>query len=473
MGQSIAILIGNTRYRELSDLACCSNDVAKMCELLTATQKFSQIVDFVDQPISEVKDGLRQLAELEKGIEEIFLYFTGHGLSNSEDFYMCFEGFKEASPNSTGLSRTDAYEIIRQFNAELSVVVIDACEAGRNLIKSDLRPLTRDLKSGFSNFVQFSSCTETQFSLAGDQISLFTDQFIKACLQKEKGAIYYSDVENALRDAFLHQDGQTPHFIRQGTSQERFCNDASRLDELRKMFFDQQGSEEEVRAIPVGAFDLAKAAIEKIEAQVPTKEEAQAFINGVFEETLEHSSLTPEIAEFFKVRTVKHDDFDYVQNKRTIVGLLERRGGSDSFVESDVERKKRRQPFSGLGFNALAALGTLGMPDEYDETYNLFNLCELEAVHVGIYFEPKFMALSRVFSEIVFLPRLTECLILTCNSKERRSGWGSFNEYEGSKKWEWSHHAWSDDPANVAQRYVSDPYEYTKEYIHSFGAIES
>lgn len=470
MGQSIAILIGNTRYKELSNLACCSNDVAKMREILTATQKFSQIVDFVDQPISKVKDGIRQLADLEEGVEEVFFYFTGHGLSNSDDFYMCFEGFKETSPNSTALSRTDAHEIIRQFNAELSVFVIDACEAGRNLIKNDLRVLTSELKSGFSNFVQFSSCTETQFSLAGDKISLFTDQFIKACLQKEEGIIYYSDVENALRDAFLHQDGQTPHFIRQGTSQEKFCNDASRLDELREMFSDKPGSQEEVSAPPVAVLDLAKAAIERIEAQVPTKEKAQAFINGVFDETLGDSNLTPEVTEFFEIRTVRHDDFDYVQNKRTVVGLLERRGGSDSFVESDVERKKRRQPFSGLGFNALAALG---MPDEYDETYNLFNRCGLEAVHVGIYFEPKFMALSRVFSEIVFLPRLTECLILTCNSKERRSGWGSFNEYEGTKKWQWSHHAWSDDPADVAQRYVSDPFEYTKEYIHSFGTSES
>jgi len=466
MGQSIAILIGNTRYKELSDLACCSNDVAKMRELLKATQKFSQIVDFVDQPVSKVNDSLRQLAELEEGIEEVFFYFTGHGLSNSNDFYMCFEGFKEASPNSTGLSRTDAYEIIRLFNAELSVFVIDACEAGRNLIKSDLQALTRELKSGFSNFIQFSSCTEAQFSLAGDKISLFTDQFIKACLQKDEGVIYYLDVENALKDTFLHQDGQTPHFIRQGTSQERFCNDASQLDELREMVSDKVGSEEEVPAPAVAAFDHAKAAIERIEAQVPTKVEAQAFINGVFEETLGHSNHTPEVTEFFEVRTVKYNDFDYVQNKRTVVGLLERRGGSDSFVESDVERKKRRQPFGMLSVNALAAFS---MPDEYDETYNLFNLCGLEAVHVGIYFEPKFMALSRVFSEIVFLPRLTECLILTCNSKERRSGWGSFNEYEGTKKWKWSHHAWSDDPADVAQRYVSDPYEYTEEYIHSFG----
>ncbi|MER8613297.1 caspase family protein [Mesorhizobium sp. M0435] len=468
MGQSIAVLIGNTRYNELSALDCCANDVAQMRGLLSATRKFTQILDFVDIPVSTVKDELRILSESEDGFEEVFLYFTGHGLSNADDFYMCFEGFKESSPNTTGLSRTDAFELVRQFAAELSVFVIDACEAGRSLIKSDVAPLARSLKSGFTSFVHFSSCAESQYSLAGDQISLFTDEFIKACLQKEQGSVYYSDVESALRDAFLNHSGQTPHFIRQGTSQEKFCNDANRLDDFRRTFLASPGNDgvQEETAPPVSAFALAKAAIEGVEARVPTKEDAQAFIDGVFEATLSNSGLTAEVADFFEVRTVKYDDFEYVQNKRSIVSLLERRGGSDSFVESDVERKKRRQPFGGLGLSALAALGT---PDEYDETYNLFNHCKLESVHVGIYFEPKFMALNRIFSEIVFLPRLTECLILTCNSKERRSGWGSFNEYEGTKKWKWSHHAWSDNPAGVASKYVSDPYDFTKKYVLSFG----
>lgn len=468
MGQSIAVLIGNTTYSDLSTLDCCANDVDQMHGLLSNTRKFSQIVDFVDQPVSLVKDELRKLTELEGGFEEVFLYFSGHGLSNSDDFYMCFEGFKESSPNSTGLSRTDAFELVRQFDAELSVVVIDACEAGRNLIKNDAPPLVRALKSGFTNFVQFSSCTESQYSLAGDQISLFTDEFVKACLQKEQGVVYYSDVENALRDAFLNHSGQTPHFIRQGTSQEKFCVDAGRLDEFRIAFLKPLDCDEEQEdaAPPATAFAMAKATIERIEKQVPSKEDAQAFIDEVFEATLNNSGLTPEVADFFEARTVKYDDFEYVQNKRSVVSLLDRRGGSDSFVESDVERKKRRQPYGGLALNTLA---TLGMPDEYDETYNLFNHCKLKSVHVGIYFEPQFMALNRVFSEIVFLPRLTECLILTCNSEERRSGWGSFNEYEGTKKWKWSRHTWSDEPADIASNYVSDPYNFTKEYVLSFG----
>lgn len=467
MSQSIAILIGNTRYEKLSALDCCANDVAQMRGLLTETQKFSQIVDFLDQPVSTVKDGLRKLTELEGGFEEVFLYFSGHGLSNSDDFYMCFENFREASPNSTGLSRTDVFELVRQFDAELSAVVIDACEAGRNLFKNDSPPLSRALKSGFSNFVQFSSCTESQYSLAGDEISLFTNEFIKACLHKEEGVIYYSDVENALRDAFLNHSSQTPHFIRQGTSQEKFCNDASRLTTYRRTFLatTDEGSEQEVATQPETAFALAKAAIDQIETHVPSMSDAQAFINGVFDATLTSTGLTPEVADFFEVRAVKYDDFEYVQNKRTVISLLDRRGGSDSFVESYVEKKKQRQPFGGIG----STLAMFSSPDDdYYTTYDLSNHCKLEAVHVGIYFEPKFMALNRVFSEIVFLPRLTECLILTCNSKERRSGWSSFNEYEGTKKWKWSHHKWYDDPVGVAKDYVSDPYDFTKTYVLSF-----
>ncbi|UXN68965.1 caspase family protein [Devosia neptuniae] len=468
MGQSIAFLVGNTRYAELSRLDCCANDVAQMRELLSATRKFSQIVEFIDKSVSFVKDELRRLSDMEGGFEEIFIYFTGHGLSNSEDFYMCFEGFKESSPNTTGMSRTEAFDLVRQFKAEISVIVIDACEAGRNLIKSDIAPLARSLKSGFTNFVQFSSCTESQYSLAGDQLSLFTSEFIKACLKKEQGAVYYSDVEGALRDAFLTNSGQTPHFIRQGTSQEKFCTDASCLDDLRKTFLagpDNDDAQEEIVST-VSAFALAKAAIDGIEARVPTKEDAQAFIDGVFEAALSNSEFSLDLSDFFEIRIVKHDDFEYAQNKRSIVSLLERRGGSDSFVECDIEKTKRRKPFGGLGFSALAALG---MPDEYDETYNLLNHCKLESVHVGIYFEPKSMALNRIFSEIVFLPRLTECLILTCNSTERRSGWGSFNEYEGTKKWKWSHHAWSESPIDVATEYVSDPYDFAKSYVLSFG----
>jgi len=381
---------------------------------------------------------------------------------------MCFSNFKESSPNTTGLSRNEAFELIRQFKAALSVIVIDACEAGRNLIKNHINPLSFALKAEFSNFVQFSSCIESQYSLAGDRISLFTDEFIKACLKKERGNIYYSDIESALRDAFLSHSSQTPHFIRQGTSQEKFCTDAENLKRFREALLVVPSVDEEPM-LPATELSLAKQTIENIEALVPTMDQAQEFIKGVFEYTLNASEKTPEITDFFEVRTVSYDDFELVQNKRSVVELLKRRGGSDSFVESDVERMKRRQNRFSLGM----ALDLFASEDEYDTKYNIWNHSKLQAVHVGIYFEPKTMALNRIFSEIVFLPRLTECLILTCNSYERRSSWDSYNEFEGTKKWKWSHHSWFDEPAEVAKNYVSDPYSFTKKYVLSFGENKS
>lgn len=468
LSQSIALLVGNTQYDSLSTLDCCRNDVKQMRALLSGTQKFNQIVEFVDDPVSSVKDKIRKLADENEECEEIFLFFTGHGLSNADDFYMCFQGFKETSPNTTGLSRTEAFELLRLFKADLSVVVIDACEAGRNLIKSDNPPLARELKSGFTNFVQIASCTESQFSLAGEEISAFSDEFIKACLQKINGPVYYSDVESALRDAFLNNPNQTPHFIRQGTAQEKFCDDATRLSDFRNAYLNTSDSDDtdgkDLKPTK-NSFAAAKSAIEEIEAQVPSKDEAQSFVDEMFEATVAMANLTPEVSQFFETRIVKYDDFDNVQNKRSVINLLNRRGGSDRFVESNVERSKRRTPFGALTIGAWSALAG---PDEYDEHFFLYNRCDLKSVHVGIYFEPKFMALSRLFSEVVFLPRLTECLMLTCNSKEPRTGWGTFHEYEGAKSWEWTSHNWKADRSEAAKGFGASPIDFVRDYVLSF-----
>ena len=467
MSQNIAILLGNTKYDGLQQLECCANDVHQMRELLLATEKFSQIIDYVDKPVNLVKDKIRELAESNEAVEEIFLYFSGHGLSNSDDFFMCFSGFKESSPNTTGLSRNDAFELVRLFKAKLSVIVIDACEAGRNLIKNPAHPIFNKPKTDFSDFIQISSCIESQNSLADDRISLFTDEFIKACLNKESGPIYYNDVESALRDSFLSHPSQTPHFIRQSSSQEKFCADATLMKGFKERFLVVPSSDHQAMETPTTDLDIAKKAIEGIELLIPSMPIAQKFIQDVFKHVLSNAKETPEVADFFDVRTVNHDDFERVHNKRSVTELLERRGGTDVFVESDVQRKRRNQPL-GIINAAGAAIEALMTEDEYDTKYEIWNHSKLQSVHVGIYFDPKYKALNRIFSEIVFLPRLTECLILTCNSYERRSGWDSFSEFYGKKEWEWSHHSWLDDPSDVVDAYVSDPYEFAKKYIISF-----
>ncbi|GAA6210636.1 hypothetical protein NBRC116602_03760 [Hyphomicrobiales bacterium 4NK60-0047b] len=477
MSQNIAILIGNSEYSELTALDCCKQDVFKMKTLLSATDKFNQFIEFVDKPISEVKDALRTIARGSESIEELFFYFSGHGVSTQEDFFMCFKDFKETSPNTSGFARQELLGILRSFDADLVVNVIDACEAGKNLIKSEQSPLEWKFKGGLDNFIQFAPCTEFQNSIAGENISVFTQEFISACLQKKSGLIYYTDIENGLRDAYIGNVAQTPRFIRQGTSLEKFCNDASLLKFLREEQAHIE-SEEERSSIEIeptiNMFDEAEKRIKQIDKKIPSNEVAQNFIDGIVDAAISNTKFTSELSRFFELRAIQHDGFTHVQNKKSIVNLLNRRGGFDSFVECEVEKVKRRSDPNLFKMSQLfvptpmMGRSKLKEQDDYDEKYELWNHSELTSVHVGIYFEPKYMALKRIFSEIVFLPRLTECLILTCNSFEQRSGWGAFNEYDGLKEWSWSSHGWFEVSEDIADSHVTDPFDFAQNYIHSF-----
>ena len=466
MAQNIAILIGNSEYSKLSNLNCCVADVKRMKELLDATEKFGQIVELVNNSSSEAVDIIREIATEDGEVGEVFFYFSGHGVSNEDDFFMCFRDFSDTNPNTTGISRANLLALLRQFDAALVVAVFDACEAGRNLIKSENGPLNREIKSGISSYIQISSCLDTQYSIADIELSCFTHEFVHACLAKDTGAIYYTDVENALRDAFLNNPVQTPHFIRQGTGQEKFCTDASLLANLRDDLDKVEVGTEVVEAenFPVDAVGVAEAAIKRVEEKIPDSEQAQHFITAVADCALAENKLSEDLARFFELRTVRYDDFDNVENKRSLVRLLDGRKRSDLLVESEAERTKKRNPFVAFQLNILESLGS----SEYDTKYNLWNRSNLKSVHVGIYFEPKYMALKRVFSEIVFLPSLTECLVLTSSCFQLRSSWGGFSELNDTKQWKWSKHSWTENPADVAAEYVKDPFEFAMDYILTF-----
>jgi len=136
MAENIAILLGNSNYKSLNQLDCVIKDIAEMKKLIMATEKFSDIYVYLDRPISEVKDEMKAVARMHNHTAELFFYFSGHGLSDQDNFYMCFSDFNEETPNRSGLSRDEAYNILREFNPIQTIVVIDACASGGNLIKS-------------------------------------------------------------------------------------------------------------------------------------------------------------------------------------------------------------------------------------------------------------------------------------------------------------------------------------------------
>lgn len=464
MAESIAILLGNSKYRSLNQLNCVKNDLAEMKKLISATGKFSNIHVFLDRPIADVKDELKELAKSHKHTTELFFYFSGHGHSDQDNFYMCFSDFNDVTPNRSGLSRDEAYDILREFIPTQTVVVIDACAAGGNLIKSGADFLKVAPKGKFDDFLQIGSCLNDQSSRAGEALSRFTDAFIESALTKESGVVYYSDIESGLKDAFKKIKDQTPHFVSQGTGLAEFCGDAKSLSSLRVEFFPTDIVSDTITPAQTDTLKDAIAEIDRIHAEVPEREGAQAFINGVFKTGFEGGGNMGDIAVLFEQRIVKYNDYSHVENQEAIYDLLQQRSGNDVFVEA--RRWDKNPKARGSFIDQMVGSALFREPVEY--SYSLKNLCELEAVHVGIYFEPQRRSLNRVFSEIVFLPRLTECLILTSNSIELRSGWDSFKPSTSAKEWTWSHHKWTAAPSDVAASDVQDPYDFLKSYVLKF-----
>jgi hypothetical protein len=230
---NIAILIGNTEYRSLARLDCCRADVAAMRELLDATERYETTEIIENADANDLKAKIRGAIDKSKSSTDLFIYYTGHGYSYEDEFFYCATNFDSNRPNETGLSTTELHTLLRLANTDLVIKVVDACNSGTHLVKAEIG-LTPQNKQGFKNLIQISSCLDTQSSLTGHPLSLFTQKFRNAALSKTEGVVYYTDVIAALRDQFIGNDAQIPFFVSQYTGREQFADDAHKLDKLRE-----------------------------------------------------------------------------------------------------------------------------------------------------------------------------------------------------------------------------------------------
>ena len=228
----LAILVGNSRYQHLAELPSCHNDILAITKILKATEKYSSIVVIEDRESSEVKEKLRNSLNSDEPIAEVLIYLTGHGCFEDDEFFYCPSDFDHRRPNATGLSTDFLHTLLRTSGAELVVKIIDACNSGTTLIKSD-QVFSSDQSNEFRHLIQMSSCLWSENSFADQHLSLFTEKLYSAALRKTEGAIYYTDIIENIRDEFLSVERQTPFFIMQGTGREKFANSANCFSELR------------------------------------------------------------------------------------------------------------------------------------------------------------------------------------------------------------------------------------------------
>lgn len=450
---NIAILVGNSTYQRQSTLDCCHNDLAAMAGLLEATGRYANVATIEDTRADDLKTKIREALAKHEAHSEIFFYFTGHGMASDTDFYLCATDFDENRPNETGLSNSELYELLRTASPELVVKITDACNSGTLLIKAS-GELLQPRKTGLKHIIQISSCLESQSSLAGTPLSAFTERFCLASLRKTSGPVYYSDIINTLRDDYLNNGLQTPHFVSQGTGREFLVEDGKILSTYRSSFAttwlpdahaeDDANKEDSTELTLLDELKLA-------EEKLATPEVMEAFVGQLFDGITSKLS-TDEFGSMFSSEAVAHSDFLESATRGFIIRVLAREKRQDNFVFADVERtrKKRRS-----AFDFSAALASL-YDDDYVENWVLELNCKMSRVQLRISLIPRYKSLKKIDLVITCAPSLENCYIFEMATAHSLVDFGRYDESGEEVVRKWYKRPWNEAIEWLCDQIIAD-----------------
>lgn len=461
---SIAIIVGNSEYQHSTNLDCCLADVAAITDLLHATDKYHSIKTLKNKKAAGLKDNIRAFLEGSNAVDELFFYFSGHGYQNDGEFFFKATDFDAARPNETGLSHTELHTLLRATDAKLVVKVVDACSSGTLLLKSDGGFLPEP-KEGFTNLIQIASCLDNQSSLTGDPLSAFTDSFYDAALSKDTGVVYYSDIINALRDRYLDNDAQTPHFVVQGTGREVFTDNAAKLKKLRAERQEQIGSEDGAESAdaqndepPLNVLGQIKA----LEEGYVDKNVAQNFISTFFDNIISALGTSHDFGDYFDCEHVEHDDFIEDAASPFIAQVLHKQKRPDNFVAAEVSRKRAADPIRRFGF-ATSLFPSGNMVTEYDLRLN----CSIKSVQLKVTFTPKFQSLKQFSLIVSCAPSLETCYVFEVVTRHALSDWGTFESEGHEVNRRWYRFAWNESTDGVIEKIRTFLQETIDEHIQT------
>lgn len=463
---SIAILAGNTIYEHQNELACCHDDLLAMHELLSATEKYTQIFVIENSSSTELKAQLRKIMDDHHNPEELLFYFTGHGDNQKSDFYFCSTNYDSKRPNETGLSNTELHTLLRLAEADLVVKVVDACNSGTLLIKSDegigSLQFTAEQKSGFRNLIQISSCLDSQNSLTGNPVSMFTESFRAACLRKMEGVVYYTDIISGLRDEYLQNNDQTPLYVSQGTGREQFTDNAKRLDGLRSKLTAATSSFPAEVSQLVPTKPTLKDMLQRAEEHMVTPEQVTKFVNGFFA-SVTQGILASEFADFFEISIVEHAEFREPTARSFMIRTLSKEERPDRFVRAEIRREKKRDP---LAFAAISAMSFLTNAD-YTEVYELELNCLLEKAQIKIALTPKYRSLKEIILVISCAPSLERCYIFEIGTQHRLVDFDKYDAEGAEIVRRWYKVAWSDNTISLAEKISTKLTEVVRAHLEA------
>ncbi|EPM3637176.1 caspase family protein [Enterobacter roggenkampii] len=192
---NIAIIIGISDYGSTeSNLPQCKNDMELTSEIVSRIKKPLHTLKLSGKASGrEASDKLinffKEIKEKSLNVDELFFYFTGHGLSHDtggagSESRLVFSDYSQNRINETTISSDFIDDLARDISPVTYVKIIDACFSGSKLIKNAidqrdkfLEVVSKDKKhyenSGFNNVYVMASSRNDQLSFANTKYSDF------------------------------------------------------------------------------------------------------------------------------------------------------------------------------------------------------------------------------------------------------------------------------------------------------------
>lgn len=234
---NLAILIGVSEYKTLTQLPGCKNDVKSIAELIRKTEKFEKILEISgDTTSTSVKNKLIDFINISKDeeIEEIIFYFTGHGSYVDDEFYYILSDFDSSRKTQTSLQNSELDSLLKTLNPKLVIKFVDACQSGFSYIKDidSADNYIKSTKGNFKNCYFLFSSLNIQSSYQNQDFSFFTLSILNSVKKHSDDKVRYKNVIDYVSDEFSKNSIQTPFFVTQADFTEVFCTKNRSLNDF-------------------------------------------------------------------------------------------------------------------------------------------------------------------------------------------------------------------------------------------------
>lgn len=433
---NLALLIGIDTYDRLPALPACANDLAIMHQTLKATNKYHHI-ELIDNANAEnAKERLRNFFASHNNtpdIEEIFVYFSGHGAFQDDALFCCAD-FDAKRAATTSISNAELDDLLRSASPKVAVKVIDACHSGAPYIKDVDSGFLKSIKtSRLSSFICMASSQHDQYSYASNLTSHFTAAWVDAALSKTTGSILYRDIQASLADTFSSSQGQTPFFVNQGSALELFSIVTEEMISLHAV---RRGNPEQKSEKSIS--EILRQQISKNDSQFVELGQVTDTLNKSIQLLDEVSIQDTLVSEFYKKSVNPNLKLSELPRASSFAEFGSNQGWAKKyFIDIQEETYNAPNPLSVLGFGS-------GREHTIEKTRPAYILSTeplpVEAIEVSL--NAKNPSLPSYRTYIGVIHSNTETMILTATASLTQKGWDKKTLERSEIKWEYSPITW-------------------------------